>query len=163
MLALLVAAVVLSGAVILAQDRPPLGDPREIMQVTIDKSLLGEPGAVEVLSELLDIGQVMVIDRHAEGIPWLASAGVVMDVPMDEAYDVLTDLEKLPEYMPETEGARATRLGPDFYDVELEVVVRVVYIPIKADFNYYQYNRPPNRTDWASKNPEQALNYGYWD
>jgi ribosome-associated toxin RatA of RatAB toxin-antitoxin module len=162
-LALLFTSAVILGREVITDKSAGDFNPRELMAVTIDRSVLGDDGDPDAIKELLEIGQVIIIDRHTEGVPWLTSAGVLIDAPADKAYQAVTDFDSFPEYVPQTEGSEIKKIGPDLYDVEFDVVVRIVYIPIKADFSLYQYNRPPYRTDWASKTPETAENYGYWE
>lgn len=147
--------------VLLAQDPAPAPDPREVMAVTIDKSVLGD-GDPEALKDLLEIGQVIIIDRHARGVPWLASAGTLIGAPLDVSYRAITDFEGLPDFMPQTDAVRYRELSPNFYEVDIDVVIRLVFIPIRVDVHNYQYNRPPDRTDWAGRYPDQSLNPGYW-
>lgn len=132
------------------------------MAATLDQSLL-EPGSdPEPLHHLLRIGEVIFIDRKPKGLPWLASAGMIADAPPSMVFEAVTDFNRYPEFMPQTEGARIKEIAPDLYDVEFDIVVRIVYIPITTISAVYQYNRPPLRTDWVSKDEKLLINSGYW-
>jgi len=137
-------------------------DPQKLMAVTLDQSILGAGDDPEPLRQLLGIGEVIIIDKRQKRLPWLASAGMIADAPPAKVYEAVTDIARYPEFMPQTEGARVKEVAPGLFDVELDIVVRVVYIPIKVVSAVYQYNRPPLRVDWASKDPKLLVNYGYW-
>jgi ribosome-associated toxin RatA of RatAB toxin-antitoxin module len=156
------AVIVVPGNMFPASDSGKSWNPREMMAVTVDQSVFGEGNGPEVLEALLEVGEVIIIDKNPEGVPWLASAGIIMDTPIETAYEAVTDFNSYPEFMPQTEGARVKEVAPNLYDVEFDIVVRIVYIPVKGLSAIYHYNRPPHRTDWAGKDQEFALNYGYW-
>jgi hypothetical protein len=156
------AVIVVPGNMFPASDSGRDRDPREMMAVTIGRSVFGEGNGPEVLKALLDVGEVIIIDNDPGKVPWLASAGIIMDAPIEKAYEAVTDFNSYPEFMPQTEEARVKEVAPDLYDVEFDIVVRIVYIPVKGLSAIYHYNQPPHRTDWAGKDPEFALNYGYW-
>jgi ribosome-associated toxin RatA of RatAB toxin-antitoxin module len=161
-LVFLLAVVIIPGENFTAERSSREWNPREMMAVTIDQSVLGPENDPDVLKALLEIGEVIIIDYHPEHVPWLASAGIIINAPIEKAYEAVTDFARYPEFMPQTEGARVKELIPDLYDVEFDIVVRIVYIPVKAVSAIYHYNQAPFRTDWAGKDPDYALNYGYW-
>jgi ribosome-associated toxin RatA of RatAB toxin-antitoxin module len=137
-------------------------DPGEIMSVTIDRHIIGPDDDPSVLRELCGLGELIIINRQPGEVPWLASAGILMNAPIEKAYQAITEFSSYPQFMPQTEGARIKQVGPDLYDVEFDIVVRIVYIPVKVTSAIYHYNQAPFRTDWAAKMPEYNLNYGYW-
>ncbi len=151
------------GSVPAADDARQAPDPLRLMAVTIDRHIVGPGEDPSFLRALSDIGEVIIIDRNAGEVPWLASAGMLMDAPVEKAYESVTDFMSYPEFMPQTEGARVEEVAPGLYDVEFDIVVRIVYIPVKVVSAIYHYNQPPFRTDWAAKNPEFNLNYGFWE
>jgi ribosome-associated toxin RatA of RatAB toxin-antitoxin module len=161
LLAAVLAALLVPRALITA-DAPANLDPQKIFAATLNRSIIGEKDDPATLRALLDLGQVILIDRHTSGVPWLISAGALMDAPIEKSYEAIADVPRLPEFMPQTEGAKAVEIAPNLYAVELTVVVRIVYIPIKETFKIYQFNQPPRRIDWASQEPQALIDTGYW-
>jgi ribosome-associated toxin RatA of RatAB toxin-antitoxin module len=135
----------------------------KMMKVTWSQEVLPVGAKAETLRELLQRGEVILINDHPPASPWLSAAGILVDAPPEVVFGVFTDFAKFPEYVPMCEKAAPTLLAPNWVDVEFTVSIKLAIVSYDITYSCYHYNRSALfRTDWCKHAGEFSVNSGFY-
>jgi len=135
----------------------------KMMKVTWSQEVLPAGARAETLRELLERGQEILINDHPPASPWLSAAGILVDAPAEVVFKVFSDFAKFPEFMPMTEQAVPTVVGPNLVDVVFTVNIKFTFLSYRITYSCYHYNRPDLfRTDWCHHTGEFRVNSGFY-
>lgn len=134
-----------------------------MMQVTWSQEILPAGARAETLRELLARGEVILINDHPPASPWLSAAGILVEAPPEVVYEVFTDFNRFPEYVPMCEKAVPTMVGPGWVDVEFTVAIKMAFLSYDITYSCYHYCRPEiYRADWCKHAGEFQVNSGFY-
>ncbi|GEM_PF-1279601 len=147
-------------------DKPTytLADAKKLMAATLDEDVMGGGTDPDAILALLKHGQLVIIDEHAKNTKWLISGGILINTRPETLFGVITDAENYSNFMPMTEGAQMTPLGPNIVDLKLTLKIKIIKgIPaIPVTYSVIHYHRPPYRSDWTAHTGRFKRNDGFY-
>lgn len=140
-------------------------NPQKTFEVTLNESVVGSGVDPAVLYQILRVGQIVIVNDRPKNrkIPWMTTGGTLVNAPPQKVYDVITDLEHYPEFMPQTESATAKKINDRIDHVFYELGIQVLFFKIGVPYSVYHYNQPPNRVDWVMAGGDFKANYGAYE
>jgi len=145
------------------KERYAVDEMPEVMGATWKEDVIGNADPSDILA-LLKRGQLVIIDEHTTETKWLVSGGILVNARPQTCFSVITDMENYDKFMPMTENARATELGPDIVRLDLTLKLKIVrgIPPIPIDYAVLHYHRPPLRSDWTHYSGRFERNDGFY-
>lgn len=135
-----------------------------LFRVTKDRTMWGNGKNSRALELLLGKGGFVFMDMATGDIPWLVTAGMMINAPPEKVYSVITDFTKYTEYMPQLDRAEQMDPGDGLTEVTFTLGFRFAYIiPLSVTYTLKYYYRPPLRLDWVGIKEGEASHYGYWE
>jgi ribosome-associated toxin RatA of RatAB toxin-antitoxin module len=122
----------------------------------VEKILLDDPDTMRLLAEK---GKVLVLEP---GPTVYATAGVVVDAPVEKAFEVISDFEKYPQFLPgvkkiEVRGQGAK--GPKVWQ-EFSIKLWAFNMQVAAEQEYVL--DPPTRMTWMIERETGGDIMGFW-
>lgn len=74
---------------------------------------------MQTLRSVAERGSVVLIDTDPKGALELVTAGVVIDAPPEKVFQVATDFDHFPEFMPQVSSAKVVNDAPDHKNVQI--------------------------------------------
>ncbi len=160
---------VLAGAYVASADKEEkkekytVDEMPEVMGATWEEDVIGNADPEDILA-LLKRGQLVIVDEHTKETKWLVTGGMLANARPETCFKVITDIENYNKFMPMTENAHATELGPNIvkfgFTLKLKIVKGIPAIPI--DYSVLHYHRPPLRSDWTHYSGRFERNDGFY-
>ncbi len=143
----------------------PLDQPEKVFKATLGERFSNLAVGASALYHLLEAGDLVLINYHpaSADVPWLSTAGTIVDAPPSTVYQVIADVAHYHEFMPETKSASATSLAPGIDRVDLELSIQVLLTSITNAYALYYYYQPPTRIDWTLARGEFEANIGAFE
>jgi len=136
---------------------------KKMMRITHDQHILPEGADPLLLEHLAELGEVIVYYDHPPVVPWMSAAGILINAPAEQVFEVVGDFEHYKDYVPFTESAEVQKLADNLYNVSFHLKVTMSFLRYRMDYGVYHYHRPPYRTDWALSWGEFNINVGFWE
>jgi ribosome-associated toxin RatA of RatAB toxin-antitoxin module len=131
------------------------------MRITIGRSILPEGGDPQVLHDILKRGQMVIFDETTEEIPWLLSAGILVNASPEQIWRVVVGFAEYPEWLSSCHSTQATEIGKNIYEVTFTLGFRFLFVPLYVKYSIRQYNQPPRRIDWIGLGGTIEKTYGW--
>jgi len=106
-------------------------------------------------------GPLVAIDDTADGRLEMATAAVTIDAPPGRVWDVLTDFESYPEWMPQTSDVTVLDSSGDTQQVELNLEFNLV-ITKKVGYTIEYRDCGHHRMEYSLVEGDFSRNEGYW-
>ena len=134
---------------------------RELMKLTSNLHIIPPGVSPELFKSLLEIGEMIIYYDHLPEIPWMTTAGILVNVPVEQVFSVLTDYPHYKDFVPLTEGAEVFKIQGDFIRVDFHLKVQMSILHYRMDYGVYHYDQFPYRTEWAHAWGEFGVNSGF--
>ena len=143
----------------------PLDKPQKVFKATLGERFSNLAVGASSLYRVLETGELVLINYHpaSSSVPWLSTAGTIVNAPPETVYQVIADVAHYSEFMPETRSASATPLAPGIDRVDLELSIQVLLTSITNAYSLYYYYQPPRRIDWTLAQGEFEANIGAFE
>ena len=136
---------------------------KQMMRITWNQHILPQPSDSVLLEKLLECGEVILFFDSPKEIPWMSSAGILINAPVELVWEVVTDSEHMHKFVPMTERAQAKKLFDGLYQVNLTVYIKMSFLRYRLSYGLYDYRQPPYRIDWSLCWGEFDKNVGFWE
>ena len=163
-LAIIMVALLLSSGVFGQTAGYTAADMPKLMASTWDEDVMGGGTDPAAILALLERGQLVIINEHTKKTKWLVTGGILVNARPETLFKVITDTEHYSQFMPMTQNAQATPLGPNIIDLKLTLKLKIVQgIPaIPMTYSVIHYHRPPYRSDWTAHTGRFERNDGFY-
>ncbi len=156
------------GAVFVDPPESPACDfsqPQTVFATTLQETVVTPDIAPAALHAILQAGQLVLVNENPANsdLPWLTTAGILVQAPPDQVYDVIQDVDRYPEFMPQTESTRKEAVTEAVDRVFYELGIKILFLKVKVPYSVYHYNRPPHRVDWVMADGDFDCNYGAYE
>jgi ribosome-associated toxin RatA of RatAB toxin-antitoxin module len=140
-------------------------NPAEVFKATTSETVTGRGIDPAALYEILQSGQIVIINDNPNNpdIPWMTTAGILVNAPAEQVFHVIEDIDKYPEFMPQVNDASVEKLTDDVDLIFYELGIQVLFLKVKVPYSVYHWNRPPNRVDWTMAGGEFNANMGAYE
>jgi len=135
----------------------------EEVKATKDLGLLGPGGDPSVLYSLAKLGGVVFVDQTTKKLPWIATAGMLVNASPEECFKVATDFTSYTSFMPQVDSVVPSLQGDNIEQVTWTLAFKVAIIPFSLSYSLRYYHRPPYRTDWTAIGGGIKKNNGYYE
>lgn len=134
-------------------------------KVTLSQEIAGSKVKLESIEKMLSGRMMVVLDKTTKTIPYLISAGTVIDAPREKVWEIIVNFDKYKEYMPFVEESKkVTTDYENIVNTNYSLVFRVMKIPFfSIDFLLSNYLQPPRRFDWYALKGDLSKDYGFWE
>jgi len=136
---------------------------KKMMRITYDQHILPEGANPLLLEHLAELGEVIVYYDHPPVVPWMSAAGILVNAPVEQVFEVVGDFEHYKDFVPFTESAEVQKVRENLYNVSFHLKVTMSFLRYRVDYGVYHYHRPPYRTDWALSWGEFNIDVGFWE
>ncbi len=139
--------------------------PEEVYKATLAESVTKLGIDARTLYAIMRAGQIVIVNDHPASpeLPWLTTAGCIVNAPPEHTFDVVTDISKYPEFMPQTNKAEVTPVTDHIVRVDYELGINVLLVTIDVPYSVYHYHQPPRRTDWVMAAGDFEANVGAYE
>ncbi len=139
--------------------------PEEVYKATLAESVTKLGISAGDLYEIMRAGQIVIVNDHpaSDTIPWLTTAGCIVNAPPEHTFEVVTDIGKYPEFMPQTNKAEVTPVADHIERIDYELGINVLLVTIDVPYSVYHYHQPPRRTDWVMAGGDFEANCGAYE
>ncbi len=139
--------------------------PEEVYKATLAESVTKLGIGAKDLYAVMKAGQIVIVNDHpaSPDLPWLTTAGCIVEAPPEHTFDVVTDIERYPEFMPQTNKAVVTPVTDHIVRVDYELGINVLLVTIDVPYSVYHYHQPPRRTDWVMAAGDFEANVGAYE
>ncbi len=153
---LLVLLIVVPGAGAEDIPEPPPGTRSEYGFAELDES---------TMEKLLDQGAMIVVRQNEDMTLVNVTAGQLVDAPLDTVWEVVTDFENYPEFMPQTsKQVVKKRHADDLIVVEQTIDVKIWRLPsVGITYQLAQELTPKRRVRFWHIDGDLYGTYGGWD
>lgn len=149
------------GIYLLSLTSPPDLSP---WKVTLAQEIIGKKINISSVEKILNGRMMVLLDKTTSGIPYLVSAGTILDAPVEKVWETLVDFKTYKEYMPFVEKSEVIPTEDEnVKDTDYSLVFRIAIIPFSIDFTIRNYFQPPKRFDWYATKGDLAEDYGFWE
>ncbi len=140
-------------------------NPAEVYKATLAESVTKLGISARDLYAIMRAGQVVIVNDHpaSKEIPWLTTAGCIVNAPPEHTFKVVTDIGKYPEFMPQTNKAVVTPVADHIERIDYELGINVLLVTIDVPYSVYHYHQPPTRTDWVMAGGDFEANCGAYE
>ncbi len=118
-----------------------------------------DPATVRFLAEH---GELIVVEEHPNGRLRMVTAGVVIPLPPDRIWDVITDYDAYPEWVPEMEETRVINQTDRHVDVAFRLVIFAAVVSKSVDYTLRIIENPKRSTRWFLLDGDFAAARGSW-
>jgi coenzyme Q-binding protein COQ10 len=115
------------------------------------------------LVKMAQNGELVLIDETKGGLICMVTAGVLIDAPVEKVLAVVTDFEKFPEYLPQTQKVAVQKVSDSEYLVDFYLSIKFSLLKIKVDYQLKQIIESPYRVSWTQTRGEMKDVRGSWD
>lgn len=152
-----------------AAEPPEIPPPRDLaalqkmMRLTWDQTAMPPGANAGTVARLLIRGELVLMNDHAVGIPWMTTAGIMVDAPAALVFNTAVDAEHLNTYVPMAGQCHQQPVPnfPNLYRVTLKMQLLFNWLTI--DYGTYDYRRPPYRSDWCHRVGDFSVDSGSWE
>ena len=118
-----------------------------------------------VMQQLLSDGQLLMVKENAQGKLELITAGVLVNKPPQDVYDVIHDYEHYPEFMPSVVKSEVIYRSPDGKVEHVRHHVKFKFSILSYTVVYTLKNDlyPPRGMKWDLLEGDLASSYGSWE
>ena len=135
----------------------------QMMKLTLHRSVLTQGVDPATLESILQRGEIVIVDETTGGeIPWLVSAGAIINATPEEVWKVVSDFSRYPEWVPQTEKAIATVKG-NRVDVEYTIGFKFGFIHTSINYSVAQRLDYLRRVDWVGTGGDIKKTFGYME
>ncbi len=136
-----------------------------ILQHTAHAARLPFQGLDEgTLLQLGAYGPILLVEEKPQGdFPWV-SAGVLIDAPADVVWEVITDFESYPDYIPQMQSAEVALKKDKITDVDMKLRVEFTsLIGVNVSYSLRYLEMPPHRLIWQRTKGDVKYTRGEWN
>ncbi len=134
---------------------PPEGAKSDFGFDRLDKS---------TMNALLDQGSLIIV-RHKPDMTLInVSGGQVIHAPASKVWEVITDFEHYPDFMPQTSAEKVLEKEDNHVLVEQSIEVKIWRLPaVSITYNLAQELDPPHKVRFWHVGGQLEGTYGGWD
>jgi len=140
--------------------------PAPSARATDEMSVLRLGVDLETIEKLLKEGEVLIIKESGPGERFkYVSAGVLINAPPEKVWDIITDYERYPEFVPDCEKAEVEPGDAEnTVHTKFTVAVKFSILKFRVWYTLRQVHQKSRwRIDWNLKEGELAQNVGAWE
>jgi ribosome-associated toxin RatA of RatAB toxin-antitoxin module len=116
------------------------------------------------VEKLLETGNFLIVRERPDGSFKEASAGTLVDAPLDVVWETIMDYDHYPEFMPQTERMQTIeRVSENEVIVEQTIAVIISVIKVHLTYQLRQMAEPKKRVRFEHVNGDLAGTHGGWD
>ena len=135
----------------------------QIVSLTRHRSILSGGVDLANLEAILKRGTLFIVDETTpEEIPWLVTAGIIINAPLEEVWKVITDFSRYYEWVPQTEKTVSQTQGRRV-DIEHTLGFKFFFFHTRIRYSIADILDYPRRLDWVGTGGEVEKNYGYME
>jgi len=110
----------------------------------------------ENVSKMLERGNVIIVHKKpSPELPLFVSAGTLINAPVEKVWEVITDFEKYPEFVPQVDEVKTKKIGEREIAVTYNLSFRFTVIKIKVQYTVLMRLLPPGDIWWTLKKDEK--------
>ncbi len=139
--------------------------PQEVFKATLSETVIGTGIEPTVLFEILKTGQIVIVNDHPNSskIPWLTTAGILVNAPAEQVFKAITDYDNYHEFMPQVDSAGAVEISENIVRIDYIIGIQVLLFKVDVPYSVYSYYRPPYRVDWVLAGGKFNENLGAYE
>jgi ribosome-associated toxin RatA of RatAB toxin-antitoxin module len=110
----------------------------------------------ENVSRMLERGNLIIVHKKpSPELPLFVSAGTLINAPVEKVWNVITDFEKYPEFVPQVDEVKTKKIGEKEIAVTYNLSFRFTVIKIKVQYTVLMRLSPPTDIWWSLKKDEK--------
>lgn len=133
------------------------------MSLTLSRSIARIASHPDVLDRIIGKGEIVVMDETISEIPWMLSAGIGVNVPIEKVWDVIADFKNYNQWVPSCSSVDVTQWNERVVDLYYHLGFKFIFLPFTVDYRVRHYHHPPYRTDWVGMGGEIEKTYGWFE
>ncbi len=116
------------------------------------------------VEKLLETGNFLIVRERPDGSLKEASAGTLVDAPLDVVWDTIMDYGHYPEFMPQTEEMQIVkRVSENEVIVEQTIAVTISVIKVHLTYQLRQMAEPKKKIRFEHVSGDLPGTHGGWD
>jgi len=126
-------------------------------------SLKDEGIDIQTLEKLAGKGELVTIEEDSSGNLQNVTAGIIIDAPVNEVWQIVTDYNRYHEFLPQTKRVRILKQSGDTAEVEYNLKLAVSVVGIGIDYILRHTHQKPDRIHFELVSGDLAEVRGGWE
>ena len=127
------------------------------------RSLRDEGLDVQTLEKLVSKGELVLTEENISGNLENVTAGIMIEAPVSEVWQVVTDYNHYHEFMPQTKRVRIVKQSGETAEVEYNLKLAVSVVGIGIDYILRHTHQKPDRVSFELVSGDLAEVRGGWE
>ena len=127
------------------------------------RSLQDQGLDVQTLEKLVSKGELVITEEDSSGNLQNVTAGIRIDAPLSEVWQIITDYNRYHEFMPQTKKVRILKQSGEVAEVEYNLKLAVSVVGIGIDYILRHTHQKPDRITFELVKGDLAEVRGGWE
>ncbi|MDD5225244.1 MAG: SRPBCC family protein [bacterium] len=127
------------------------------------RSLKDQGMDVQTLEKLVSTGAMVITNEDKSGNLTNVTAGIRIDAPVSEVWQIITDYNRYHEFLPQTKRVRILRQSGDTAEVEYNLKLAVSVVGIGIDYTLKHTHQKPDRISFERISGDLSEVRGGWE
>ncbi len=125
--------------------------------------MVSEKVDAKLLEKIIGNGEIVIIDETVGEIPWILSAGIKVNAPIENIWEVIADFKNYNKWVPSCSSVDVTEWNERVVDLQYHLGFKFIFLPLTVDYTVRHFHHPPYRTDWVGMGGEIEKTYGWFE